>query len=395
MHDEFDNDRIERDESIMVELVKPHERIRDLTEAPHRIPIEIEDSTAFEVILVIWMTFDQSRMNVSHALGQEFHDRVIELTSEDLKTEISTLGGAYCAVWLGIAGLIETAPRPHDTKQMFDWLGSISGQRLRRWLLGYMARHASGSLIEQAVSGDMDALRTAICEQKDCEQETEYVDKLISIFEIPGEELARRAATALHRFHDEVFAKLDIDFEGAIRRAAGAQRPLTAKGDPKAIIEDATKGIDYDIPLGVKRVVMVPTVVTRPLSVIDQHRDTLTVYYGMPDEFVESDPEAPPAWLVNTYKALSDERRLRILRRLSEDDASLEDLTEMLELSKSTVHHHISVLRGAGLVRVTVPTDEGHKHKGKTYSLRDKALGDAAGVLDSYLEPREREKEHD
>jgi DNA-binding transcriptional ArsR family regulator len=114
----------------------------------------------------------------------------------------------------------------------------------------------------------------------------------------------------------------------------------------------------------------------------------------MPDEFVESDPEAPPPWLVNTYKALSDERRLRILRRLREEDSTLESLTEMLELSKSTVHHHISILRGAGLVRVSVPIEEGRKHKSRTYSLRDKALGDATGLLDSYLEPREREERH-
>ena len=129
--------------------------------------------------------------------------------------------------------------------------------------------------------------------------------------------------------------------------------------------------------------VLIPSVVTRPLSVIDQQRDSLYVYYAVADEFINADPEAPPSWLVRTYKALSDERRLRILRRLSEEDTSLEELTEMLGLSKSTVHHHISILRAAGLIRIHVSTSKNSKKR--IYSLRDQALNDATGFLDSYL----------
>jgi DNA-binding transcriptional ArsR family regulator len=89
--------------------------------------------------------------------------------------------------------------------------------------------------------------------------------------------------------------------------------------------------------------------------------------------------------MVRTYKALSDERRLRILRRLREGDTSLDELTEMLGLSKSTVHHHMSTLRAAGLIRIHVSIDKSSKKR--IYSLRDQALEDASGFLDSYLNP--------
>lgn len=82
--------------------------------------------------------------------------------------------------------------------------------------------------------------------------------------------------------------------------------------------------------------VLIPSVVTRPLSVLDTYRGTLFVYYGIADEFIDSDPEAPPSWLVRTYKALSDERRLRIMRRLGEGPASLDDVSDLLGVSKST-----------------------------------------------------------
>jgi DNA-binding transcriptional ArsR family regulator len=128
--------------------------------------------------------------------------------------------------------------------------------------------------------------------------------------------------------------------------------------------------------------------VVRPLSLIDQSRDTLLVFYGMADEFIDSDPEAPPSWLVKTYKALSDERRLRILRRLSEEEASLDDLVDLLGLSKSTVHHHMSVLRAAGLVRVRMSGNKDHKES-KAYALRTQALTNAGAFLDTYVKTDE------
>jgi DNA-binding transcriptional ArsR family regulator len=133
-------------------------------------------------------------------------------------------------------------------------------------------------------------------------------------------------------------------------------------------------------------------VVIRPLSLIDQQRETLLVVYAVADEFLETDPEAPPSWLVRTYKALGDERRLRILRRLGEGEATLVDLAAVLGLAKSTVHHHISILRGAGMIRVHVPRDGGKRHT--TYSLRRPALGDAVALLDSYVRTEDSEGSH-
>ncbi len=371
----------------MVELVKPNEKIRDLTEAPRRIPIEIEGSDAYEVILTMWTTFDPNKMNISHDLGPKFHKKVRQLTPPNLVEEIEALGGPHGAMWLGVAGLIETSPHPHDAERMFSWLGGIGPKRLRRWLLTYMSHGGSASMVEQAANGDLDAMRELCC--IDAEDGDEILAEMTAFFSIPEEELPARMANTLSRFYTEVFAKLDIDFQGAISRAAAARRAVATKDDAKTVIEDVTKGLDYDIPLGVTRVVLIPSVVTRPLSVLDQHRDALFVYYGMSDEYINTDPESPPSWLVNTYKALSDERRLRILRRLGEGDTSLDELTEMLDLSKSTVHHHISILRAAGLIRIHVPTEKGQKQR--IYSLREQALGDATGFLDSYLRSPEEQ----
>lgn len=87
----------------------------------------------------------------------------------------------------------------------------------------------------------------------------------------------------------------------------------------------------------------------------------------------------PPASL-NYYKALGDERRLRTLKKLSITDYSLQELADYLGLAKSTMHHHLAILRSAGLVRVRMKGN-GDMH----YSLRRDLIPDTAGLLQGYL----------
>ncbi|HSJ83526.1 MAG TPA: metalloregulator ArsR/SmtB family transcription factor [Acidimicrobiia bacterium] len=372
----------------MVEVINPQSRIRDLTAAARRIPIDVDGGASYEIILTMWTVFNPEETGCAVDLGPKWCQGVREATPEDLATEVQALAGPNGAVLLSLLGLVAAAPHPHDPDRVLDWLGSINPQRLRRWMLGYVGEFADPGLIEQAADGDMDAVRQVISTAKGGHLDEEIQSHLISIFEIPGEELRDRLVQMIRRFRVEVFSEHEEVFTGAINRAAAAQRATSTRDSAKAEIEEVTNGLDYEIPIGVSRVTLVPSVVVKPLSLIDQSRDTLLVFYGMADEFIDSDPEAPPSWLVKTYKALSDERRLRILRRLSEEEASLDDLVDLLGLSKSTVHHHMSVLRAAGLVRVRMSGNKDHKES-KTYALRTQALANAGAFLDTYVKTDE------
>lgn len=370
------------------------QRVRDLTSAPRRLPIDIEGNVTHEIILTMWSAFSSKDTNSALDLGPEWVSRVKELTAEDLESEIVRLGGPYFYMWLVLGSFLLSAPHPHDPEHVFDWLASVDDMRLRRWLLGESSHSDDQALIEQAAGGDMDAVRQLISADQDEHKKatSEMLEYVGWMFSVQG--LGRRYADVISRFRTEVFAEFEDEFSGAIARAAAARRAAGAQGDAKSVIEEVTAGIEFDIPLGVRRVVLIPSVVTRPLSLIDEYRGTLVVYYAVADEFIDSDPEAPPSWLVRTYKALSDERRLRILRRLSEGETNLDELTEMLGLSKSTVHHHISILRGAGLVRVRMAGESDSGAKGKCYALRERPLNDAIGFLDSYLRIEEAGEMH-
>lgn len=369
----------------MVEVITPQSKVRDLTAAARHIPIDVDGVGTYEIVLTMWTVFNPEESGSGFDLGPEWLARMREATPEDLAAEIRHLGGPECSVWLTVLGLIASAPHPHDPDRVLDWMGSINPQRLRRWMLSYIGEHADPGLVEQAADGDIEAVQRILDTFKGGKLDEETRRLVAAIFEIPSEELRDRMVQAIRRFRTEVFAEYEEPFSAAISRAAAAQRAISTRDSAKAVIEEVTNGLDYEIPLGVSRVTLVPSVVVRPLSLIDQNRDILLVFYGMADEFIDSDPEAPPSWLVKTYKALSDERRLRILRRLSEEKASLDDLTELLGLSKSTVHHHMSVLRAAGLVRVHISGDKTDLKESKTYALRTQALTDAGAFLDTYV----------
>ncbi len=53
---------------------------------------------------------------------------------------------------------------------------------------------------------------------------------------------------------------------------------------------------------------------------------------------------------VETFKALGDETRLRILNLLTEREVCVCDIVDILQLGQSKVSRHLAVLRHAGLV---------------------------------------------
>jgi len=196
------------------------QRVRDLTSAPRRLPIEVEGSSAFELILSIWSVFNPEESNTAFDLGSDWQDHIRELTPTDLEDEILALGGPYCSTWLAISSLLITAPHPHDPDNVYAWLAGIDDQRLKRWILGYSAPEEDEALIEQASQGDIEAVRALMSELPD--HKKGFVDYLIELVETEG--LPERFADALNRFRQEAFVEYEEEFGGAISAGWSSSR---------------------------------------------------------------------------------------------------------------------------------------------------------------------------
>ncbi len=167
-------------------------------------------------------------------------------------------------------------------------------------------------------------------------------------------------------------------------------RFLARRLDAEQLIETVTNGIAYRLDGDTTDVVLIPSVVIRPWNLMFSFGGARYFVYPVSDEAVAADPDSPPSWMIEMFKSLGDERRLRLLRRLGEGPAGLGELAEYLDLAKSTTHHHLRLLRAAGLVRAVI---SGPGKDGTHYELRPKALEDAAQFVTSYLRPGTLERD--
>jgi len=267
------------------------------------------------------------------------------------------------------------SPAPKTVEAFLDHLRSLDPDAFRAHLLAHAwftkERKIAPEVIEAAAAGDAEAY-TAICKAADeCECGPGWANLLV----LTADEAKRTIIDLLERYADKGF---DASVSKLLDKDARAKRALAASLAPDELVERATNGITFANTDGVDAVILIPSVVIRPFVVITDHGANRMFGYPVSEEFLTGDDDAPPSWLVDFYKAVGDEKRLRILTVLAQGDTTLGSLVERLELSKSTVHHHLRLLRTAGLVRVTI----GDEH---VYSLRTGAIPQAGPLLETYL----------
>ena len=316
-------------------------KIRDLTGGRIRLPIDVVASPLVDLLIAAWALAMEGDDHDTYEVGAEWFDELRKVVADDLAAELTELGGAWGTTWFGVMGLLVSAPQPEDPDSFFDWLAELDPTALRLALVSGKHGGPPTAVHRRAAAGDVAALEEALAEYAEKEEFTDSIRRLMAL---DPTSLVSRVAAALRRFWSESLAPMVDDWPAAQRRDAEMKRALVGSTTPEGLIELATNGLDYRIPAGVTRLVLAPSVLLRPWSVIDDHGSMLIVIYGVADESLEADPDAPPSWMIKTYKALGDERRLRLLRRLAEGEATLDDLAEMLGLAKSTVHHHLAIL---------------------------------------------------
>jgi DNA-binding transcriptional ArsR family regulator len=194
-------------------------------------------------------------------------------------------------------------------------------------------------------------------------------------------ELAARQEEAvglLAAWDTQYFSTVDRAILDGLAASAAEHRKALAERQPEQVVEAATNGLIIPPEPDLETVLLVPQYHYRPWNVRAFYRSLRLIEYPV-DALPAQDGEVPLR-LLRLTRALADESRLRILRFLSEGEASFTDLVRLTGLSKSTVHHHLVALRAAGLVLVRDPGD-----KYTTYMLRPDAVEEMSNGLRAYL----------
>ncbi|HEY1368836.1 MAG TPA: metalloregulator ArsR/SmtB family transcription factor [Gaiellaceae bacterium] len=348
---------------------------------PAGVGIEIEASEAAEVLMSICCLagteFD------TFELGEERIGEIRAGIDPELLASVNSLAAGPEKIYAHLLGLVYESPSPRTFPAFLQQLEATEPLEVQLVLLGYYMRDyhhvVPPDAILAAAQGDA-AARAHLLELA-----SEYSETCLTIetlFDIGADELKRRLLAILPRWYDEVFRPLAPEALDAAERDAAAKRELASTRSAEQMVELATNGIQYAPGPAIRKVVLFPTYVLRPWVMFIDHKDVRMYCYGV-GQPLEAGEAPAPAQLARVFKALGDEGRLRVLKRLSEGPLALGEAAEELGVAKSTAHHHLAILRQAGLVLIR-PGPE------KVYTLRPDLLPQTGSLLDAYLRSSNR-----
>ncbi|WP_442598350.1 ArsR/SmtB family transcription factor [Neobacillus sp. D3-1R] len=159
----------------------------------------------------------------------------------------------------------------------------------------------------------------------------------------------------LHIWNEQYFSKMDTEILDLLRESFLEWEGKPMEEDPISFVEKASGGLKIEAYEGLQQVILIPSYHMNPLIRINKFKNIAQILF--PVDRPEMDPYQPSKKLVRLTKALADENRLRILKLLSEGPKTFSEILKHFDVSKSTVHHHVMLLRTAGLV-TAYHTDE-------------------------------------
>jgi len=179
----------------------------------------------------------------------------------------------------------------------------------------------------------------------------------------------------LSGWYEHVLPQIAPTDPSLAERDAEAKRELVKSVPPEQVVERLAPGIQWVPGPDIDRVVLFPAYAPRPWVYMSEYKRVKI--FCPPITLDRERAPGDPAELVRIYKALGDESRLKLLKRLQDGPVSLTDAAQEVGLAKSTTHHHLAILRQAGFVLIQEGDD--------TYRLRPDLRPEPGALLQSYL----------
>ena len=355
---------------------RKHTQVLDLS-APAAIEVEIDVAEAAEVLMSISAVGDRDDYDTLD-LGEEWLKAQLETVPPDLLEAVDALRLGDLKVAAHLLGIVFETPKPRTFSSFLERLQEIDPLELKLNLFGCYGNESASHLsapdvIERAARGDQDAKEEFLASLVEYSEKYESVRTLL---DADGADVKARLLDVLPRWYEHVFLPHEPEWREAAERDAESKRELARSHSPGELAEHITRGYQYAPVPGIRTLAFFPSWWMRPWVILWEHKGTKIFCYPIAGGR-EADSSSPEE-LARVFKALGDEGRLRLLRRLSDGPVTLGEAAAELGLTKSTAHHHLAILRHAGFVTIR---DEDEN----VYSLRRDLLPQAGDLLNAYL----------
>ncbi len=340
-------------------------------------PVRVQSGALFESLAAVLAILHKG-YHAYYDLGHAWFAKIA--AEQPAATEqLHAFAGGSGRVWEHLIGLAAELDK-QDLGAFADHLERMDAESLRLDLIGRRYRPIQRAVgierIEAAAAGDpkaeRDFLRLAWPEDAAWQTGLRKLLKrsaadtqrdLVGLLRILGRDVTPYVAPWLPALEADASEKRD---------AAGRLPPLD-------LVREA---IDTAYaPTGdVSAITLIPSYVIRPFVDYFEHANQMVFLYPVGARFLGILGTEPPDRLVRLAAALGDHGRLRILAALKDREMSIKELGAALGLPRSTLRHHVGILRGAGLIRL-MQTGSGFS----SYQLREEAATDLAELVDAFL----------
>ena len=195
-------------------------------------------------------------------------------------------------------------------------------------------------------------------------------------------EFGERYLAALQAYSAVFFAEEEQRIKPYLQQALVRAQALENQLDFSQLMVELSQGVKLAWLEQADEVMFVPSYWTTPLVMFDCAIDKhwVVLFGARPPEVALVPGEVVPDAMLRALKALSDPTRLLILRYLSEKPHTPAQLARKLRLRAPTVTHHLSALRLAGLLYISLEAEE-EKH----YTVRESAIKDTLDTLYKFI----------
>jgi predicted DNA-binding protein YlxM (UPF0122 family) len=319
--------------------------------------IEMSFSPLFEAALgIAAATYDQIHPTLEQP--QPYWKDLLDELHPDIAKEV-----AYAKqhnTWKTLLHLCHLRPFP-DLDSFLSYVRVLSAEELRYHALPFLGEDMQENRRQASLGSE-----PAIASLKDaCVTHLFFPAYIDHITSVEAQVLRHHLLTLMEGWYLAHIKPREAEITRMLERDFSQKQAMQKKLSAEDLVEWAING-RYPPEPAITRVLLIPQSIYRPWTIQADGEATKIFYYPVTDENLHDhlDPYRPPLALVQTFKALGDEQRLRLVKMLVEEDLSLQEMTEKLGGAKSTVHHHLSMLRSAQLV----------ESSGNKYSLKRTAL---------------------
>ncbi|MGG4491126.1 ArsR/SmtB family transcription factor [Metabacillus idriensis] len=330
--------------------------------------IELQHSILYECVLGIAM-ITYPKLHEKLEMSKQDLDSIRLSLSESLSAELQ-----YCQehnTWKMLLQLLHVQNFT-SLKEFHEFIENLPDQHLKYLILPYLDQTQQENRL-MASKGDENSENEMIIA---CRGHAFFPQMIHFIGSCELKDLRIHFIKVTNGWYREFLQKQESEICSILERDQKQKEHWFNNQSPKEIVLHAA-GVDYRAEAGITRVLLIPQYIYRPWTIQADLEETKVFYYPVSDDSLNetSDPYEPPAQLVRRLKAIGDEKRLRIMKLLTEKERTLKELTALLGMGKTTVHHHLSLLRTAGMVNVT----------GAFYSVPENALQGIETHIDTFF----------